>query len=701
MSSQDGLALPSEGHSRIAVHHVQRWACVYVRQSTAKQVEQNRESQANQYRLVQRAQQLGWSEQRIRVIDTDLGQSGQSIGPRQGFQELVAEISLGHVGIVLGYEVSRLARNNSDWYHLLDIAALFGSLIADTDGVYDPRLYNDRLLLGLKGTMSEAELHLLRLRLEGGRLSQVRRGAYRQHLPTGLVRLPDGSVVKDPDDQVRHVIELIFSTFDSRGSARQVLKYLTEHGILLPRHQTSGFFKGQLLWKSASEAAVYDILCNPAYAGAFVYGRKQLDPTRHRPGHHASGRLKKPMAEWLHVQQNVYPAYITWEQYLQNQARLHQNAMRYTEQKTHQAQGAARDGAALLQGLATCGHCGHIMRVMYKDTQRYACDALVKQFNGEMCMSLHGASIDAVVVDAFFRALQPAQLDALDAVLADQEAERQRLVRQWDEQVQRATYDARLAERQYNAVDPDNRLVAGELERRWEDRLRHLHETEEARTRFQQSLPTPSLTPEQREQFRHICDTLPALWRSGQISNRQKKDLLRTLISRVILQRSALDTIEVKIVWVSGHYSTAYAHPPIRCERDVTNYDGMVERIHALWQQGLDDQQIATQLAAEGFRSARSTGVSPLAVQKARLDRDWHLHLEQSRNALELDGYLTCKGLAARLGVHRNWVYRHIYDGTIDPQYLVRHPQSKVYLIRNDPEVLEHVRALLPEKLIS
>lgn len=296
---------------KIAERHLQRLAYVYVRQSSPKQVLHHRESQVNQYQLVQRAESLGWSPERIQVIDTDQGMSGQESASRNGFQELVTEVSLGHVGIIFGYEVSRLARNNGDWYHLLDLSAVFGTLIADCDGVYDPRLYNDRLLLGLKGTMSEAELHLLRQRLDAGRMSQVKRGEYRQHLPTGLVRQPDGTVIKDPDEQVRHVIELLFSTFVELGSCQKVLRYLKQAGILLPRHQTAGLHKGEMLWKPPSEAAIYDIIRNPAYAGAFAYGRKQSDPTRRIPGRPAAGRIKQPMDKWLHLQQGVYPAYIS------------------------------------------------------------------------------------------------------------------------------------------------------------------------------------------------------------------------------------------------------------------------------------------------------------------------------------------------------------------------------------------------------
>jgi DNA invertase Pin-like site-specific DNA recombinase len=692
MSKSPNYLLAVGGQHKIRADHLRRLAYIYIRQSTFKQVERNRESQVNQYQLVQRAEALGWSRERIRVIDIDQGLSGKGSEYRQGFQELVAEISLGHVGILFGYEVSRLARNNRDWYHLLDLAAVFGALIADGDGVYDPRLYNDRLLLGLKGTMSEAELHLLCQRLEGGRMSQVLRAEYRQHLPTGLIHLPDGTVVQDPDDQVRHVIELVLRLFEELGSCQKVLRYLRDENVLLPRHQTSGLHKGELIWKLPSEAAIYDIICNPAYAGAFAYGRTQGDPTRRKPGQPASGRVHKPMENWIHLQLGVYPAYISWEQYLANQERLHQNGMRYNRH-SEDAQGAAREGEALLQGLATCGVCGNRMHVSYKHSSRYACSALAKRFGGATCISVHGPTVDAVVVQAFFEAIRPAQLDALEAILAAQQVERQRLVQQWQERLKRARYEAHLADRHYHAVDPDNRLVAAELEHRWEQKLQQLQEVSEDYERFQQTPSTLELTPELRDQFQRISETLPQLWPS--LSNAQKKELLRSLISRVILSKEAADRIEVRIVWISGHYTVAYAQPPIHRQQDAADYEQMLARIEALWRQGLDDEAIAAQLTAEGFHSPRRSIVSPLTIMNVRLERGWHLKLWQCRNALELDGDLTVRGLADRVQADPSWVYRRIYDGTIGSNYVSRHPQSKVYLIKDDPELIEQLRQRL------
>ena len=476
--------------------HRERSAYVYIRQSSPNQVRHNRMSQVsqeNQYALVERAIALGWVTERVRIIDDDLGQSGQH-GSRPGFQQLVSEVSLGRVGLILAYEASRLARNNADWYQLLDLAAVVGTLIADSDGVYDPRGYNDRLLLGLRGMLSEAELHLLQLRLEAGRRRQIEQGSYRQHLPTGLVRLEDGRVVKDPDQQIQHTIELVFECFAALGTCQRVLRSLRDDGLLLPRRQVAGLHAGELLWKRPSAAAIYDILRNPAYAGAFVYGRIGHHPDR-PPGQ--ARQVRRPMAEWTAVHQDVYPAYISWEQYLTNQQRLSDNASAFARR----ARGAPREGTALLAGFVICGCCGHQMRVAYKAHHRYVCNALSERYRESMCLSIDGASVDAVVVEAFFAALAPAELDLLEEVLAAQQADHQRLVQQYADQVTRAEYEARLAERRYRTVDPDHRLVATEMERSWELALRALAEACEAAERFAQAQAPPALDPTLRAQL--------------------------------------------------------------------------------------------------------------------------------------------------------------------------------------------------------
>lgn len=684
MNSPTGLT-----QAKVQPAHLTRRALVYIRQSSPKQVRENRGSQLNQRALVERARELGWHPERIEVLDGDLGQSGAVSAGRQDFQALTAAVALGQVGIVLGWEVSRLARNNADWYQLLDLAALFGTLIADAEGVYDPRAYNDRLLLGLKGTMSEAELHMLRERLTAGRMSRVRRGEYVQRLPTGLVRRADGRVEKDPDAQVRQALELVFTQFAELGSGQRVMRYFKQHGLRLPRRQTGGLQQGELLWRKPSADAIYEILQNPAYAGAFVYGRRPTDPTRRRPGQPATGVVRKPLSEWIQIQHEAYPAYISWEQYLANRARLADNAQRYAERC---GRGVPRQGAALLQGLATCGQCGRAMKVVYKTGVRYACYGLSKAFGEPACAHLDGASIEAFVVDAFFQALAPAQLDVLAEVLADRQREHEHLAQWHRHQVARARYEAELARRRYAAVDPDNRLVAAELERQWEGALLALQEAEEAARRFTERPAEPELGPDLRDRLAHLGRALPALWATAELSNEQRKQLLRSLIARVILQRIAPDRVQVRIVWVSGHFSDGVVIPPIHRQAAVTSYAAMVARIEQLWREGYTDTAIAAALAAEGFRSARSPSVSTATVLKLRHQHHWISRYHVHRQAARIDGHWTIHGLAQALDVDRNWLYRRIARGTLSAPALIRTEPYGTYLIMDDPQLIERLR---------
>jgi DNA invertase Pin-like site-specific DNA recombinase len=685
-------ALPEANlaHPKLTPAHLARLAYIYVRQSSAKQVAQNRESQDYQYRLQQRAISLGWPAERVRVIDCDLGRSGSEATARTGFQEIVAAISLGQVGIVFGYEVSRLARNNRDWYMLLDVAAVFGTLIADNEGIYDPRLYNDRLLLGLKGTMSEAELHLLRQRLDAGRLNQVKRGAYRQHLPAGYLRLADGRVVQDPDDQVRHVIELIFAQFDQQGSINKVVRYLRQQHIRVPRRHHAGPHAHELLWQEAGEASLSQILTSPVYAGAFAYGRRQADPTTQQAGRPATGRRRKPIGEWLHLQQGVYPAYISWEQYLANQERLHQNSLRFSELQAR-AQGIVRTGAGILQGLVICGRCGHHMYTVYKRTPRYLCRGFTRTAAVVSdCTSVRAPVVEALVVNAFFVALQPAQLDALEAMLEAQRVERGQLEQVWQNQLQRARYEAHLAQRQYDAVDPANRLVAAELERRWEAALQQVRQTEEDFAQFQQSPVPDRIPPELRTLFQEVCQRLPELW--PRLTNEQQKALLRSLIRRVIVRRPAPDQVEVRIVWLSGAYSDHTSLTPIQRDRDVTGYERLVARVEALWGEGYNDGEIAKQLTSEGLHSARSSEVTRKSVMKLRLAHHWYAPFEQARGADRVGTEFTVNGLAKELAVNESTIYRLIYRHIIPAELVRQAPHTGIYLIQPDPALLEHLR---------
>jgi len=680
--------MTASSSSKITRQHHERDAYVYVRQSSPQQVLHNLESQRNQYALVQRAIALGWPAAQVHVIDSDLGQSGQD-SLRAGFRELVAAVSLGRVGLVLAYEASRLARNNGDWYSLLDLATVQGTLIADADGVYDPREYNDRLLLGLRGMLSEAELHLLRLRLDAGRLRQVERGVYRQHLPTGLERLADGQVVKDADLQVQRTLLLVFERFTQLGSCQKVMRSFRDEGLLLPRRQHSGLDRGCVIWKRASDAALYDILRNPAYAGAFVYGRHAPHPVQR--GGRRTRVINRAPADWRAVHYDVYPAYISWEQYLANQARLTDNANRYNLR----TRGAPRSGAALLAGLVVCGRCGRQMLLTYKPQLRYFCAAANRAYGERSCLHLDGASIDAAVVDAFFAALAPAELALLDDVLAAQQAEQASRQQQYADQLTRAEYEAKLAQRQYQAVDPDNRLVAAELERRWELALRAVSEARTAAETFTAQPPSATLDPDLRELLADVSRHLPALWGSERLQPPQKKELLRSLIRRVILTRPVPDTVGVKIVWVSGAYTPLTVHPPIHRAVDVSDHAALVQRIVALSAEGYQDAAITQRLIAEGFHSARSRSIPRGLVGNVRRAQGQASLTERFRAQPQIEGQWTVWGLSRLLQVSRNWLYDRITDGELPA---ARHPLTGHYLIPDEPGLVKRLRAQVPAR---
>ena len=677
---------------KITPRHLDRKAVIYIRQSSPKQVREHLDSQLTQRTLIHRAEHLGWPPERIEVFDGDLGQSAAGMQERDGFKALVTEVALGHVGIVFGWQVSRLARNNAEWYQLLDLAALLGTLIGDTDGIYDPRLYNDRLLLGLKGTMSEAEHYLMRQRLNAGRLSKVQRGEYVQPLPTGLVRLSDKSVIKDPDQQIQHVIGLVFSKFEELGSAFQVLRYCKQQEILLPRRHGNGVGPDNVRWRRPSEATISAILTNPAYAGAFVHGRRTSDPQRQSPGRRTPVMVRRPMEEWQCLIQDAYPAYISWTQYLANRARLSDNTPRYME-PTDRGRGAPREGAALLQGLATCGLCGHRMYVAYRRRPRYACTSMKRAFAEPNCAHLDGPSIEAFVVRAFFNAIAPAQIETLDDVLAQRQRERQRLETYHQQQVSQARFAATLARRRYEQVDPAYRLAAAELERDWDDSLRALRQAEEVAERFAHEPDEPTLTPELRDQLLNLSQCLPDLWSGPQLSYPQRKALLRSLISRVMVKRTAADRVEVKIIWVSGHFSEGIVIPPVLHQHHVTGYDTMVERTRQLWAEGYSDLQIADVLSREGFRSARRETVLAKTVMKIRHRHHWVSPSHQHRLADKIEEKWTIRGLARELGVESGWVYNRIRNGFLSELDVSRKPPHGNVLIRDDAALLARLQA--------
>lgn len=675
-------AFISNGQEKIRSTHMERHAFIYLRQSTPGQVLHHRESQLNQEQMAHRAKQLGWTPHQVHIIRMDLGQSGREATQRQGFQHLLSEVSLGRVGIIFGYEVSRLSRNNSDWHRLLELTAMFDTLIADYDGIYDLNLFNDRLLLGLKGTMSEAELHLMQLRLAAGRKRQLERGEYRSSLPTGYIRLEDGSVIKDPNERIRYVLDLLFAKFREFPSCTRLLQYFADHDIQLPRRQVSGMKQGEILWKSAQYSALYEILTIPTYSGTFVYGRRQSQRG-------TLTRSRKSREAWSYVYHNIYPAYITWEEYLANQDKLQANRPVVTPNSARPA-GASREGNALLQGLVFCGKCGQKIATVYKPHGRYTCQTARRQFGKPVCEIIRANVIDDVVIEAFFEALQPAQLDTLSAVIEHQDQDYAQLEQQWQYRLQQAQYDARRTQKQYNVVDPENRLVARELERRWEVALQNLQEVEQGLDVFKKQRPTSTIPTELADQFRQICQTLPQIWE--QLAPRDKKDLLRSLITKVILERVQPDQVNVKIVWVSGHFSEHVTWISIHRNQETSQFDQLTKRIYTLWKQGLDDPAIARQLTEEGFTSARLDHVSRYTVQVIRMKNRWLTSSSPKIDAPE--GFVKVADLSTQLGIAENWLYRRIKDGQISSDDYIRHPKRGVILIRDEPLILEKIQKL-------
>jgi DNA invertase Pin-like site-specific DNA recombinase len=653
------------GSVKIQPTHREREAIVYIRQSDPKQVLKNRESGFNQRALRGRLLELGWKKQQVVVIDEDQGRSGKEATARAGFQALVAAISLRKVGIVMGYEVSRLSRNSADWQQVLQLCALFDTLIGDADGIYNPRDFNDKLLLGIKGQISEAELHSLRLRLDAGRLSKAKRGELIHHLPTGLERDDDGQVHLDPDASVQARIRLVFQKFQELGSAQKVLRYLVKHGLKLPRRHRAGLYAGELLWKEAAISAVHAILKNPAYAGAFAYGRRCADPSRQIAGRPSTGRVRQPRERWLVLIHDAYPAYIAWAQYEQIQDQIAENRQKMMERLTRKQ--ALRHGVALLTGLVRCGFCGHCLHVAYKEGGRFQyCCNLQSQYAKANCQYLSGRPIDEAVVQEFFRALQPAEIDALERVSSQQTAHQQELVRHLQQEVTRLEYAAGRAERQYNNVDPENRLIAATLEKKWESALA---EHAQAKTRLaeaQARTPQPvAISSELREAFANAGRRLPEIWPT--LSAEAKKRLLRTLVTGVNLRRQDDGQVQIRIVWCGGLVTETFIRQPVATRRRSEIERRIVGRLEQLAAEGLRDPALAECLNREGYFPCRGLTFTPEIVMRLRCRHGIRVGLGRLRRGDQPQGY-TIPAMARLLDVRPEWIHRAIREGRVRMQ---------------------------------
>jgi DNA invertase Pin-like site-specific DNA recombinase len=598
-------ALDDVRAEKIRAFHRERLAVVYVRQSTVQQVLDHQESTRLQYGLVSRAQALGWAADRVVVIDEDLGKSGASAQGRTGFQRLVSEVSLDHVGIILGVEMSRLARSNKDWHQLLELCALFHTLIADLDGIYDPVQYNDRLLLGLKGTMSEAELHILKQRMHQGRLNKAQRGELQFALPVGYVWSPTGEIQFDPDEQVQQVVRLIFHTFEDLGTLGGLVRYLAQQQIQLGVRVREGPGKGELVWRRANRATLQMMLKHPLYAGCYVYGRRQEDPRRKQAERPRTGRVVMSTDEWLVLLPNHCPAYISSEQYECNQLRLQANRARA------EAMGAARNGSALLAGLVVCARCGCRLNVHYDDggaqLHTYECMERWTHYGEPKCQHLAGPCLDAFVSQQVLAALEPAALELSLSATERLEQERAELDRLWQQRRERAAYDVERAARQYQAVEPEHRLVARTLERTWEEKLLLSQQLEEEYHRFLQQKPR-ILSQTQREAIRRLATDIPALWVASTTTDADRKEIIRQVVERVIVDvQGSSERVKVRIEWIGGGYTEGVVIRPIGKLTDLSTYPQICQRVQELTEAGGTASAIAQALCDEGYGSARAT----------------------------------------------------------------------------------------------
>jgi len=647
-------------HSKIKPGHLQRDAFVYVRQSSPSQVEHNRESTERQYALANRAVELGWPRQKVTVVDEDLGLSGASADKRTGFARLIAAVAMRVVGIVLGLEVSRLARNNADWYRLLDLCAMTDTLIGDADGLYHPAWFNDRLLLGLKGTMSEAELHIIRARLEGGIRNKAAKGELRRGLPTGFIWGEDeGQVLLHPNEAVREAIRCVFARFAELGSARRVWLWLRSEGLSFPSQYNDGT---DIRWGDPTYTAIHSILTNPVYAGAYVYGKSRHERVLDQEGKIKRRSRKLPQSQWAVLIHEHHEGYIDRATYDANQTRIGTNI----RPRPHQPGGTVREGAALLQGIATCGHCGRKLRTQYPGRNArpgyYCAGKNIVNGRGIFCLNIGGVQIDQAVADALLEQLKPAAFEATLQATQQLESDHDAALTQWRLAVERAHYEAQRAERRYRAVDPENRLVARGLEAEWEQRLSELEQAKGALERKRQLRP-PTLSPEDYGRIRVLGADLQRVWTAPATTDRDKKELLRTLLEEVIIvvQRDEYRA-HLTLRWRGGMITELDLHLPrlnparVRTDEDTVE---LVRRLAVHYSDGV----IAGILNRQGRKTAHGDRFTANQVGNLRRYR----HIARFEPAVEAPqgALVTIAGAADILQVAPSTIHRWLADGII------------------------------------
>jgi DNA invertase Pin-like site-specific DNA recombinase len=649
--------------SKIQPTHTQRAAFVYLRQSTPSQVEHNRESTARQYALADKACQLGWSKEQVVIIDEDLGLSGSSADKRSGFVRLTSEVALAHVGIVLGLEVSRLARNNADWYRLLELCGVTDTLIGDNDGVYHPALFNDRLILGLKGTMSEAELHIIRARLDGGIRNKAARGELRRGLPVGFVwGEQDGEVLFHPDEAVTSAIRTVFERFAEFGSARRVWLWFRSEGLSFPLQTTPAGMPGPIRWVTPTYTALHHILTNPVYAGAYTYGKTRRERYVDEHGTFKKRMRHLPMDQWAVLIPEHHPGFIDWNTFQANQTRLDSN----TRPRPHQPGGAVREGSALLQGIATCGHCGRRLLTHYRgrnSTPGYHCAGKdIVDGRGQYCLTIGGLAIEQAVANAFLEAVTPAAVEAMRLTVEQLQTNHDAALSQWRLAVERARYEAERAERRYRTVEPENRLVARGLETEWENRLRDLAAAEAELHRREQQRPS-TLDQEQLKRIQMLSSDIHQVWTATTTTDRDRKELLRTLLEEVILNlKRAEGHAHLTMRWRGGAITMLDVSVPRfkpmgpRTDEDTIS---LLRRLAALY----PDEVIAGILNRQGRKTA--TGERFTANQVGSLRRYRNIPRFQPPAEPPTGELVSIRKAAQILSMNTSSIHRWLADGFI------------------------------------
>lgn len=665
-------------NEKVKSTHLDRSAYVYVRQSTAAQVQYNRESTDRQYKLAERALHLGWPQSQIKIIDEDLARSGSGTSDRRGFALMTTEVALGHVGLILSIEVSRVARNNADWYRLLDLCGVTDTLIGDEDGIYHPGLFNDRLLLGLKGTMAEAELHVIRARLEGGIRNKAARGQLRRGLPVGFIwGEEEGEVLFHSDEAVTHAIHSIFEKFTEVGSVRQVWLWYRSEDLSFPSQPN---VSPEIQWVTPTYTGIHQVLTNPVYAGAYIYGKTHSERYVDQAGQVRKRVRPLPRSKWAVLIRDHHKGYIDWETYEMNQSRIASN----THPTPHQA-GAIREGSALLQGIATCGRCGRHLRVYYQGrhcTPGYYCAAnTLVNGRGLRCLRVGGVRIDEAVAHAFLDAITPAGIEA--ALLAEKnlETDREAACAQWLLQVEKARYESERAERRYRSVEPENRLVARTLESEWEHRLSKLSSAEAELARRLSSRPGP-LTDEQRTQIKTLGADLKKVWEASTTSDRDRKELLHTLLEEVTI--AVVDsTVHVTMRWRGGavlELDVSLRHrfiPPVRTDEETID---LVRRLAVHY----PDAVIAGILNRQGRRTALGDRFTQSKVGNLR--RYWKIpRFEQGE--VPAGELVTVTKAAKILGMATSTLHRWLADGFIAGEQIT---PGAPWRIRISKEIREH-----------